>query len=209
MPVLLGWANSWRYANDIPTYPWKSAMALPRNLSLRNINGEWVLIQKPLKAFNSLRKILFSQSSFSSKAQYNPGVQSMQFEMEFQLEPGQDTLSGVRIARSSGDYLEMGYDNKSGEWYIDRSHSKHPSFNKEFDKYSRFAGKVRLNHGKIDARVFADQSIVELYLNDGENVFTIQIFSLDDSKKIEFFSSNSGAKFSNIKIWEMGSVWHK
>src|SRR5215470_16981480 len=55
LPVLLGWANNWTYANDIPTFPWKSAMALPRNLSLRKIGSEWILIQQPIAALNLLR----------------------------------------------------------------------------------------------------------------------------------------------------------
>ena len=48
LPVFLGWANNWSYANDIPTFPWKSAMALPRSLSLKKFDSEWTLVQRPI-----------------------------------------------------------------------------------------------------------------------------------------------------------------
>ena len=40
LPTAVGWVNNWNYANDIPTTPWKSAMSLPRNLSVKKINTE-------------------------------------------------------------------------------------------------------------------------------------------------------------------------
>ena len=33
--LFLGWMSNWEYAQDVPTSPWRSAMALPRELSLR------------------------------------------------------------------------------------------------------------------------------------------------------------------------------
>jgi fructan beta-fructosidase len=35
--VIIGWANNWAYAGDIPTSPWKGMMALPRELTLDGI----------------------------------------------------------------------------------------------------------------------------------------------------------------------------
>ncbi len=32
--VMQGWMNNWDYANDIPTSPWRSSMALPREVTL-------------------------------------------------------------------------------------------------------------------------------------------------------------------------------
>ncbi|PWT94801.1 MAG: levanase [Bacteroidetes bacterium] len=206
-PVFLGWANSWRYANDIPTYPWKSAMALPRNLSLRKVDSDWILIQKPLQKLESLRKLVFKQDSFSSKRQYDPGVKSMQFEMELKIAPGKESIAGVRIAKKAEHYLEMGYDQKTGEFYVDRSRSEHQAFNHEFDKFGRFSAKVRPINGLINLQVFIDKSVIEIYVNGGETVFTIQIFPNDDANGIEFFSSSSDAKFLNIKIWELSSIW--
>ncbi len=71
LPVLIGWANNWIYANDIPTFPWKSAMALPRRLSLRRINDEWILFQQPVSALKSLRETCLGIKKHGSQRQKN------------------------------------------------------------------------------------------------------------------------------------------
>ena len=55
-PVMIGWINNWRYANTIPTSPWRGMMSIPRELSLEKRNGEIVLIQKPTQSFTSYCK---------------------------------------------------------------------------------------------------------------------------------------------------------
>ena len=57
LPTAIGWLNNWNYANDIPTTPWKSAMSIPRTLSVKKVNNEWVLIQKPVAAIAGLIKL--------------------------------------------------------------------------------------------------------------------------------------------------------
>lgn len=48
-PTSIGWVNNWGYANEIPTNPWKGAMALPRKLSVKKAGNEWVLVQEPVE----------------------------------------------------------------------------------------------------------------------------------------------------------------
>jgi fructan beta-fructosidase len=54
-PISIGWVNNWEYANAIPTKPWKSAMSLPRKLSVKKMDDDWVLIQQPLNTLDQLR----------------------------------------------------------------------------------------------------------------------------------------------------------
>lgn len=52
--VMLGWMSNWRYAADVPAAPWRGAMSLPRQLSLRTIERTPVLVQEPAKFIHSL-----------------------------------------------------------------------------------------------------------------------------------------------------------
>ena len=56
--IFLGWMSNWEYANKVPTDPWRSAMTLPRELSLE---GD-CLVQKVLPN-KKLPTIKFSTSS--------------------------------------------------------------------------------------------------------------------------------------------------
>jgi sucrose-6-phosphate hydrolase SacC (GH32 family) len=55
--IFIGWMSNWEYAHNVPTDPWRSAMTLPRELSL--IGG--CLVQKAI-ASESMPKISFSTS---------------------------------------------------------------------------------------------------------------------------------------------------
>lgn len=46
-PVMIAWMNNWRYADVLPTSPWRGAMSLPRRLRLTRAEGEIRLMQTP------------------------------------------------------------------------------------------------------------------------------------------------------------------
>ena len=58
--TFIGWMSNWEYAHNVPTNPWRSAMTLPRELSL---DGDR-LIQKPI-ADKSMPRISFSTTGGS------------------------------------------------------------------------------------------------------------------------------------------------
>jgi fructan beta-fructosidase len=207
LPTAIGWVNNWNYANDIPTTPWKSAMALPRNLSVQKINDEWVLIQKPVAVTSSLRKkVLALQNEWVTDKKILL-VKSKQFEMEFSIESAASSVSGVRLAVGDTGYFEMGYDAAKQLFYIDRSKSGNTTFNENFKKLNRFEKSVPLKNKKLQLHIFYDKSIVEIFVNGGEAVFTAQIFTGVNDKGIELFSLGGGSKFSNLGLWEMKGVW--
>lgn len=54
--IFLGWMSNWHYAGKVPTDPWRSAMTLPRELSLQ---GDRV-IQAPVKHPNGFPEVSFT-----------------------------------------------------------------------------------------------------------------------------------------------------
>lgn len=47
-PVWVGWMSNWAYADVTPTSPWRGAATLARRLSLRDVDGRLVLVQRPV-----------------------------------------------------------------------------------------------------------------------------------------------------------------
>jgi fructan beta-fructosidase len=207
LPTAIGWLNNWNYANDIPTTLWKSAMALPRNLSVQKITDEWILIQKPVAITSSLRKKIFAlQNEWVTDKKVLP-VKSKQFEMEISIEPAAASVSGVRLAVGDTTYFEMGYDEAKQLFYIDRSKSGNTTFNENFKKLNLFEKIIPLKNKKLQLHIFYDNSIVEIYVNGGEAVFTAQIFTAEKDNSIELFSTDGKSKFSNLSLWKINGVW--
>ena len=207
LPTAIGWVNNWNYANDIPTTPWKSAMSLPRNLSVKKINNNWILMQKPVPAVNALRKQLITLSTEVVAANKLLPVKSTQFEMELSIEPASTSICGIKLAKAGDDYFEIGYDAAKQLFYVDRSKTGNISFNENFKKLTRFEKSIALKNKKLQLHIYFDNSIVEIFVNDGEAVFTAQIFPEENNSAIELFSTGGKSQFSGINFREMKSAW--
>jgi fructan beta-fructosidase len=192
--LLLGWANNWAYGEDIPTWPWKSAMAFPRELSLVDIDGKARLIQQPMSEYKTLRGAEIS----SPLANENRSV-----VVSFVVEPFPGTHAGLTVLKTDSSETIVGYDETRGEVYIDRTKSGLVSFHPGFPSIDR--APVRVIDGKISLLIFIDQSIVEVFVNGGEQVITSQVFPTGKGASIEMFSNN-GAPM-NVEAWEMDATW--
>ena len=51
----VAWMNNWDYAGSIPTSPWRSAMSIPRKVSLETFDGKVQLVQTPIPELRELR----------------------------------------------------------------------------------------------------------------------------------------------------------
>lgn len=60
----------------------------------------------------------------------------------------------------------------------------------------------RLVAEQIQFHLFVDTSSVELFINDGEEVFTSRIFPQPESKGIRFFVNNGNAHLKATK-WDL------
>ena len=205
-PISIGWLNNWNYANDIPTTPWKSVMSLPRKLSLKKINGEWILIQTVLQNVKSLRS---SAKSFSNKIvskQIPISFKGNVFEAEIFFQPSARGESGIKLAVGNGHYLKISYDAVSQQMIIDRSQTN-TLFSKTFASIDQKSAPVQLQNGKLKWHIFFDKSIVEVFVNDGEVVFTTQIFSDENENAVQLFSTKGIAKVEYLNFWNIKSIW--
>jgi fructan beta-fructosidase len=205
-PILLGWANNWEYANDIPTFPWKSAMALPRELGVQKINNEWMLLQYPVPALKTLRKNLFQSRNLIVDRKKKVGVKSQQMEMEVVFTPSNNTISGVKLAVGKQNVFVIGYDAATEKLFIDRSGCINNSFNKKFASLSKYEALLPAKKEKIKLQIYFDNSIIEIFANDVA-VMTAQIFPDKKDNGIELFSKGGITTFDSLKIWKLKSAW--
>jgi len=206
-PVLLGWANNWSYANDIPTNPWKSMMSLPRQLSLKKINNAWILYQQPVAAIYKLRGQAWQESKLNVEKEDSLPVNSQQCEIEMEWQPAANTFSGIYLAAGKTNRLVIGYDAKEQKLFMNREEAGYSSFNKNFQRLSNYNTKISLKNKQLRLHIFFDKSIVEVFANDGETVMTMQIFPEEAYNGITLYTERGANLFKSVKIWEMQSAW--
>jgi fructan beta-fructosidase len=52
--VFLGWMSNWQYADKVPTEKWRSAMTVPRDLSLDKVGDKYLLRSMPVPELNGV-----------------------------------------------------------------------------------------------------------------------------------------------------------
>lgn len=207
-PTAIGWLNNWYYANDIPTTPWKGAMSIPRNLSVKKINNEFVLFQKPIELLNKQKKLIFKDVKVGFTNQWKLSAPSQQqYEMEFDITVSKGEKSGVRIAAGHNHELEIGFDALKEVLYLDRSKTANQSFSKNFEQRNYFETSYT-PAGPVKFRVFVDHSIVEVFVDGGKKVFTAQFYPDEKDTGIEIFStSKQAAGVMACYLYGIKSVW--
>jgi fructan beta-fructosidase len=52
--IFLGWISNWMYATAVPTEKWRSAMTVPRDLSIQKTEDKYLLVSKPIPELNTI-----------------------------------------------------------------------------------------------------------------------------------------------------------
>lgn len=207
-PVLIGWVNNWKYANDIPTYPWKSAMAFPRMLSLEKRNREWILLSNPFKTTPPLMEEVYTwelQTTVKDKQEVAVKSQTLGLEVEWIVQ--KNTTAGVILAVNGERGIIIGYDARAQKLFLDRSKASDTNFHKGFHEWSRYEAPLLPDSGRISLQIFYDKSIVEVFANSGEVNMTAQIFPDEKNNGVEVFSKGSPAIFTKLTVYTLKSVW--
>lgn len=206
-PVSVGWINNWNYANDIPTTPWKGVMSLPRKMSLKKVNNEWILLQQPVEGFGKLRQTLLQLNNKPVSGTIALNANTQQCELLVTIDPETAENCGIRLASGNAHEFEIGYTVSNNQLYIDRSKTANQSFSKNFASLNRFEAKVPLHNKQLQLHIFFDNSIIEVFANDGETVLTAQIFPNKEDTGIELFSNNGKCTLLSLQLWKMKPVW--
>ena len=210
--IWMAWMSNWNYVYGIPTTPWKGAMTIPREVKLINTNGNFKLVQKPVKELISLRKneLKFSNKPLSSiNHSFQISVSNIlsspaykQFEMKAKVAVNNQKGFSIRFKKHGLQYTEYIFDFINKEIRFNRSKSGALAQ----DGYYRFlqSAPLLIKNGYFDLHLFVDNSSAELFAADGQVVMTNQIFPDSISNKIELIALEEDIVFDEFQIWRLG-----
>lgn len=206
--IFIGWMSNWAYATSTPTERWRSAMTLPRKLSLKKAGELYVLANDPIADLGTI---------FSSREKQdliiNPGeTKAVSFDNFNQAQilfnsAGRDF--NLSFTNTMGDTLKLTMDGKQNIFLLDRSTSGYTEFNPDFASKPQRMPLDYLPAGEIDFRILLDWSSIELFLNEGISVMTAQVFPRMPYS--ELLIGNSGQATLEVKGLEISraeSIWN-
>jgi sucrose-6-phosphate hydrolase SacC (GH32 family) len=212
---MVAWANSWTYAGSIPTttgYGYRGQYTIPRSLSLRQVsNGDgYHLLQSPIAELNSFEVASpnIPYYSINNAIQKIDSVSGTSLDIQFSLSMGSGTTAaGINLFKGGSEETVVTFNKATSQVTLDRTKSGQSSFNGQFASVE----SVTINNGDISnlkCRILIDQSLVEVFVNDGEYTLTDLVFPTQANGNLEMFAQNGTATFSNILIKKVNKCIH-
>jgi sucrose-6-phosphate hydrolase SacC (GH32 family) len=205
--VWIAWMNNHSYAQQTPTSSWRGAMSLPRELTLHSEGGIPTLVQKPVVELQALRgrhQTVAARELGSDPYRLNlPSHALGAVELIADLAAGSAREFGIKVHVGDGQETRIGYEPASRQLFVDRARSGEipaPVF------AQRRSVPLGLKEGRIRLHVFVDASSVEVFADEGQTVFTEQVFPGLRSEGIEFYADGGHARLENLQLWTLESI---
>jgi len=206
--IAIGWMSNWNYAGVTPTSPWRSAMSVPRELTLRTLDGRVQLVQQPVRELHSLR---IGRPYHRERITIRPDttiavpVRGKALEIDARLRLGTADRVGLKVRTGPGEETVIGYDVVTHEVYVDRTRSGVSEFSPDFPGIQR--APLAAHNGTVHLRILVDWSSVEVFADRGQTVVTDQIFPSPDSEGLQAFAVGGHARIASLDVWRLRSAW--
>ncbi|MSU33048.1 MAG: glycoside hydrolase family 32 protein [Pedosphaera sp.] len=204
----IGWMSNWIYANDVPTAPWRSALSVPRELTLRSTLSGLRLFQQPVRELHSLRAQRHHLGQASTPAasewlrrySFRNGLAEIHIEFEQVPDSGTLTLS-LRHGTSQVTQVQAHLDRH--QLSLDRSlsgrHDFHPNF------AAVHSAPISPRNGRLQLRILVDVSSLEIFAQDGETELTDLILPATSDLRFDLSASGSAtaARVHSLTLWPL------
>ncbi|HPF38821.1 MAG TPA: GH32 C-terminal domain-containing protein [Phycisphaerae bacterium] len=208
--IWIAWMNGFPYAGDIPTFPWRGAMSLPKEVSLTKTAEGVRLRQRPIRELRSLRGPVIQSGIRTLRPGRTEWIESdrltgaMEIVATFKHKTAR--RFGVNALECDGAVTPVGYDARLREMYVDRRNSGLSSFSDQFA--GLHAAPLRLSDDDlIRLHIIVDASSVEVFGNDGEQVITDLVFPDKACRGISLFSEAGETDVVSLECYPLTSVW--
>lgn len=206
--IFIGWLSNWSYARNTPTKNWRSAMTLPRSLSLEKIKTNYVLKSTPIKQLESQLKLDYSNAKITLKPNQKQEINYPNFNQSVLKFKAQAKDIKLVFSNESKDSLTIEYNAKQKTFSVDRCHSGFVNFEKSFGKQIHKTTVPNIVSNAIDYQIILDWSSIEIFLNGGVYSFTEQIFPTEPYKKLTLIATDN-QEITDFSIQFIDSIWIK
>jgi len=197
--IWIGWANDWRYAEAIPTWPARGLMTVPREVTLKKTPTGYRIAQAPVREVASLHGARQDFSATLNETPTDLPVVGGSADLTFDLDTGTADQVTIALTDEQGYQTLIGVNPGVDEVFIDRTRSG-PHFHDGFA--NRHIAPVDLAGKWVRLRLLADQSILELFVGDGTRTITDRFFRGGGQLRWSASARGGNAKLT-MQAWPM------
>lgn len=187
--LMLAWAGMGEFNYPTDQNEWAHCLTFPRELTIKNNK----LYQMPAKEISYLR---INEAIEDEKV--NNKISILNDNNSYELDLKIDTLEAknfsIELLSSNEEKLLIAFDKERNKVILDKGSLVH----KFATEYGNKREVTVSSLDKVNVKILVDNSIVEIFINDGEKALTTRAFPLEASKNIEVIA-DSNVKYSYRK----------
>ena len=189
-------------------------MTLPRSLHLIEATDGLIVASRPVEELKALKQetIRFGEATLDSESVFQLNVNEPRLfkpPLHIQLKVDRTRTSsehfGIAMENNAGDRYHLGF--YGGQLYSDRVLSGQTNFEKRFAKKAHFAPALTLEGSELVLDVYIDHSSVEIFLNQGIQVMTEQVFPKEGFNSIYLFNEEKQLVINGFSTSTLKSIW--
>ncbi len=201
--IFIGWMSNWNYARDTPTKTWRSAMTLPRELTLHKKKKAYFLKNYPIPAFDKQLEEIDNMSQRNMKTITLDSLDFNQTNISFELSLRENFE--LQLKNTKNEVVKFQVDAAKNELRLDRRQSGLVDFEKSFGATVHKQSYEPQNE-LVEVRIIIDQSSIEIFVDKGRYVFTDQIFPTENYKTL-LINSDETEAIKDFKIKSVNTIW--
>ena len=206
--ITMGWVAYWDYAPKAPSKWGKGFWSIPRTLALKTYSEGIRMVQSPVENLSKLRDKQATYKGIIPQGitvlpKFSP--KENVYEMEAFISTDISNVVGFNLCVGDGRKVVFSYDTQSQTLLVDRTNCS----DTHIDKFSRISfAKVTPINSQIKLHFLVDKSSIELFTNEGKDVFTLLTYPGETQTGIEIFALNKGTSI-NYTAWTLKTIWNK
>ena len=201
--LMIAWADNWQYRDFLPTSPFKGQMSSIRELKLKKRGRKFYLTQIPIEEMCALRKNKQEMHKMKMGAGEEWTLKDCSEALDLELCYPTNKICassfGIRVVTGQEKQLEILFSKGEHSCTVDR-------LNAGLNPHEKFPGKYKaeVDYEKecLNLRLILDVSQSELFINDGELVFTNLIFP-EGPYQLKLFAEGGDLEIERSTIYEL------
>jgi fructan beta-fructosidase len=217
--LFMGWMSNWEYAQEVPTERWRSAMTIPRELSLERMEDQYILCSNPISELQKLRK-----SHMAIKGKVISGLEELKdlpgeftqgmYEIDLRFsrangpQNGNASVFGLMLMNGAGQQITVGVNLIDHIVFIDRTNSGKSGFSDSFSGIHTARLPI-MGKEELRLRAFIDLSSIELFADNGHTVMTEIFFPDQAYNRVVLFADNGSVQLKEGSLHSLKSIWQE
>tara|TARA_R110002012_G_scaffold70013_1_gene180759 strand:+ start:376 stop:1893 length:1518 start_codon:yes stop_codon:yes gene_type:complete len=204
--IFIGWMSNWDYARDTPTKKWRSAMTVPRKLSLHKVADDYFLANYPIDKISGLtNSTLVNEVEVAANTSDTLQVEGLN-QSEIRLRTAAKNFK-LLFKNELDEAFVMTMDSDNQIFSVDRTLSGKVDFQEDFGAKKHVAPLNGIEGDVKEFKILMDWSSMELFVDQGMLSMTEQIFPTSPYHTLIIVNEDKQAPIVIESIKKMQSVW--